>query len=85
MESLPRRGFTLIELLVTLAVLAVLVLYVLTMPVVVWSYYRTNPRALVLPPGLAAYATPYRWLETTPLGQVLGAYSKWAKSVLRDL
>lgn len=65
----------------TLAMLAVPVLYVLTLPLVVVVARKTYEAMLggySRPPAwLETYATPLEWLYQTPLKQPIEAYFDW--------
>ncbi len=57
-----------------LAVVAVPVLYVLTMPVVVWSCHRPSPTGAFGPPWLVAYRFPFEQLCDTRLAEPLAGF-----------
>jgi hypothetical protein len=69
----------------TLALLAVPVLYVLTLPPI---FLLAQPRKASYgvphrpPRWLMVYATPYLWVEETPVGYLLNQYGEWWWSVL---
>jgi hypothetical protein len=63
----------------TLAIVAVPVLYVLTMPVVAWAAHRFDKPATMIGGvwWMSVYAAPFSWMQTTPIEKPLMSYYNW--------
>jgi hypothetical protein len=62
----------------TLSVLAVPVLYILSVSPIACLYERMSGRTYMTPRWLMVYAAPQLWLcEHTPLKRPIQAYSEW--------
>jgi hypothetical protein len=68
-----------------LVVVAVPVLYVLTMPFVAWSWIRMASPTDEAPRWLRVYIAPHGWLTDTPLREPINAYTDWARGWLEWL
>lgn len=59
-------------------ILAVPVLYVLTLPLVVWSVMINGPMGIARPSrALSAYLAPSDLIDHTPLKEPMDAYARW--------
>ena len=68
----------------TISILAVPVLYVLTLPLVVWTTSKVRSPGVPIPHPLwlQLYLTPYRWTVSTPMEAPLEAYYWWVMNRL---
>jgi hypothetical protein len=66
-----------------LAVVAVPVLYVLTLPVIAVIYARMYPKTAP-PEWLLIYSVPFDWLTNTPMRQPLKAYVDWIVAFMME-
>jgi hypothetical protein len=66
-----------------MVIVAVPLLYVLTIPVVLRIYGRTHPGPYNPPPWLTAYVAPLDWVAGTPLEEPIRAYHNWMLHRLR--
>jgi hypothetical protein len=69
----------------TLALLAAPVIYVLTLPIVVWGWSMTARSTRPPPAWLQAYVAPAEWLTKTPLKKPMEMYFAWTFDHLRAL